>query len=72
MSYFSAHDIMDIYYKLYSLHELNYKMKKINPKVIGVAVLLMTLLVGGIAADKALGEVTMKDNGSRLDDTGIY
>jgi len=63
---------MDIYYKLYSLHELNYEMKKINPKVIGVAVLLMTLLVGGIAADKALGEVTMKDNGARLEDTGIY
>lgn len=54
------------------MRELNNKMKKINPKVIGVAVLLMTLLVGGIAADKALGEVTMKDNGARLEDTGIY
>lgn len=43
-------------------------MKKVNPKVVAVATLLLGLLIGAsVAADKAIGEATF---GSE-EDTGI-
>lgn len=43
-------------------------MKKVNPKVVAVATLLLGLLIGAsVAADKAIGEATLGTE----EDTGI-
>ena len=46
-------------------------MKKVNPKVVTVVTMLLSLLIGGaIAADKVIGEQTVSDKS--LDDTGMF
>ena len=48
------------------------KMKKVNPKVVAAVTILLSLLIGGIVADKVIGEPTLADNGAADDDTGIF
>jgi len=52
--------------------ELIYEMKKINPKVATVVALLLTMLVGGLAIDRAVGEPTHANSAGGADDTGIF
>ena len=53
---------------IYNSYELKLEMKKVNPKVVAVATLLLGLLIGAsVAAEKALGEATLGAH----EDTGI-
>ena len=48
------------------------KMKKVNPKVVAIATLLMTVLVGGtIAAERAIGGAALDGASADNDDTGM-
>ncbi|MGC9781550.1 MAG: hypothetical protein HZR80_20090 [Candidatus Heimdallarchaeota archaeon] len=47
------------------------KMKKVNPKVVAAVTILLTLLIGGIAVEKVIGEPTSVQ-GAMDDDTGIF